>query len=643
MTRNQPHDCAGPETGGSPSGNGTNTIADRLESGSEYGLFRHAVEQAASAIFFTDRDGTIEYVNPAFEELTGYDAGEAIGRNPRILKSGKLTEEYYERMWETILEGEVWREEVPNHRADGELYYANQTIAPITDDDGAVTGFIAVQNDVTERKTAESDNRLYETILQQLEDPVLVQDLDGRFVTVNDAVSDYAGLPREELLDRDEFAFMDAEAAATIAERKREVLEDEEPVSYEVSPTFDDTGEGEHSFSTLRYPHYDEQGDLAGTFAICRDFTQLKRRERELEQYRCAVEGAYDLIAAVDADERYLFANRPYCEFHGIRQEVIEGLEVADVLEPETYRTASDYIDRVFEGESVKYRMWRTDSGRGDRLLDVRYYPIEPEEGGVRGGVVIMRDVTEQAERNRHLQVVDRILRHNIRNELNVIRGHARDVSERCAGDVAAQARAIVGPAERLLATAEKSRAVTEVLREPAERVSTDVAETCRNAASGVEKRHPDADVDVVAPSSAVVSASSNFGDAIDELLENAVVHAEDDRPTVELRITAAADAVHVSIRDGNPSISEMDRAILEEGRAPKRLSHGSGLGLWLVYWIVVRSGGSIAVRELEPRGNLVTIELSRGSSREDSGDDSTGADNGNPEYVIDSNQERFQ
>ncbi|MFB6196660.1 MAG: PAS domain S-box protein, partial [Halobacteriaceae archaeon] len=120
----------------------------------ELQTLRRAVEEAGQAIFITDDDGTIEYVNPAFERITGYSSDEAVGQNPKILQSGELDEQYYERMWEAILDGELWQEEIPNRRKSGELYYAHQTIAPITQN-GDLTKFVAIQHEITERKERE--------------------------------------------------------------------------------------------------------------------------------------------------------------------------------------------------------------------------------------------------------------------------------------------------------------------------------------------------------------------------------------------------------------------------------------------------------------------------------------------------------
>ncbi len=111
-----------------------------------------AVEQSSSAIIVTDKQGVIEYVNPAFSRATGYDAAEVIGKNPRILKSGQHPPEFYQKMWRTLLNGEVWQGELINRKKDGELYWEAATITPVKDENGAITHFLAIKDNVTERK-----------------------------------------------------------------------------------------------------------------------------------------------------------------------------------------------------------------------------------------------------------------------------------------------------------------------------------------------------------------------------------------------------------------------------------------------------------------------------------------------------------
>ncbi|WP_302082742.1 PAS domain-containing sensor histidine kinase [Salinibaculum rarum] len=112
--------------------------------------FKQAVEHSGHSITITDTDGTIQFVNSAFEKTTGYSASEAIGNTPRLLKSGEHDKEFYAELWGTILNGEVWDGEVINERKNGEQYVVEQTIAPILDD-GDIEGFISVNSEVTER------------------------------------------------------------------------------------------------------------------------------------------------------------------------------------------------------------------------------------------------------------------------------------------------------------------------------------------------------------------------------------------------------------------------------------------------------------------------------------------------------------
>ncbi len=118
-----------------------------------------AIEQTADSIMITDRHGVIEYVNPAFEEITGYSREEACGSSPSIIKSGRNEEKMYESLWETIMSGSVYRNVLINRRKDGVLYYEEKTISPLKDSNGKITHFISSGKDITERM--QSEERLH--------------------------------------------------------------------------------------------------------------------------------------------------------------------------------------------------------------------------------------------------------------------------------------------------------------------------------------------------------------------------------------------------------------------------------------------------------------------------------------------------
>ena len=130
-------------------------ITERKKVEEDLRKLSRAAEQSAVSIVITDTSGTIEYVNPKFTEVTGYTREEALGQNPRILKSGKMPPETYKELWQTITSGKVWRGEFHNRKKNGELYWEAVSIAPVLDASGKVTHYVAVKEDITERKAAE--------------------------------------------------------------------------------------------------------------------------------------------------------------------------------------------------------------------------------------------------------------------------------------------------------------------------------------------------------------------------------------------------------------------------------------------------------------------------------------------------------
>ncbi|MEI6703009.1 MAG: PAS domain S-box protein, partial [Deltaproteobacteria bacterium] len=131
-------------------------LAERIKAEAHLRKLSVAVEQSPVSIVITDTEGTIEYVNPYFSELTGYSLEEVLGLNPRVLKTGETGTDEYRRLWETILSGGEWRGEFHNRKKDGELYWEQAHISPIRDDSNCITHFIAIKEDITGHKQLES-------------------------------------------------------------------------------------------------------------------------------------------------------------------------------------------------------------------------------------------------------------------------------------------------------------------------------------------------------------------------------------------------------------------------------------------------------------------------------------------------------
>ena len=138
-------------------------ITERKKSENNLRKLSRGIEQSPLSVIITNLDGDIEYVNPKFSELTGYSFDEVIGQNPRILKSDKMPIEFYIKMWETLSSGHVWQSEIINKKKNGDLYWESVTIAPVVDEKGKITNYIAIKEDVSEKK------RLYDELIKEKE------------------------------------------------------------------------------------------------------------------------------------------------------------------------------------------------------------------------------------------------------------------------------------------------------------------------------------------------------------------------------------------------------------------------------------------------------------------------------------------
>lgn len=132
-------------------------ITEKKEAEKQLRLLSISIEQSPVSMVITDVNGTIEYINPSFTKTTGYTKEEAMGKNPRVLKSGIHDTSFYEEMWKTLLSGQSWIGEVQNRKKNGDLYWENAIISPILNTNGEIIHFVAAKEDITEKKTLYSD------------------------------------------------------------------------------------------------------------------------------------------------------------------------------------------------------------------------------------------------------------------------------------------------------------------------------------------------------------------------------------------------------------------------------------------------------------------------------------------------------
>jgi PAS domain S-box-containing protein len=182
-------------------------------------LLMHALEQSPATIIVTDVEGKIVYANPKFVATTGYQAEEALGQTPRLLKSGETSSEEYQRLWKTIKAGKEWRGVFHNRRRDGSLYWERASISPVHDAKGKITHFMAVKEDITDFMEADAARRRiaagFTAIFTALPFAIVLIDTQGRVLIANHAAEELFGtnVQRGTRFDELNLLWVDGEGA----------------------------------------------------------------------------------------------------------------------------------------------------------------------------------------------------------------------------------------------------------------------------------------------------------------------------------------------------------------------------------------------------------------------------------------------
>jgi len=261
-------------------------ITERRKAEDQIRKLSQAVEQGSSSVVITDLNGDIEYANPKFTEVTGYALEEVLGQNPRVLKGGDQPKEFYANLWATITSGREWRGEFRNRKKNGELYWESASISPIRDAKGEITHYVAIKDDITERRRIEQEvaeqKQLLENTLESLTHPFYVIDAEDFTIKVANSAARRLGKGGEStchaLTHRRDKPCDSAEHPCPMAL----VKQTGRPTVVE-HIHFDENDEPRF-VEVHGYPVFDEDGSIVQMIEYSLDITKRKEFEEQLRQ-----------------------------------------------------------------------------------------------------------------------------------------------------------------------------------------------------------------------------------------------------------------------------------------------------------------------------------------------------------------------
>jgi len=564
--------------------------------------FRSAVEHAGHVVLITDTDGTITYVNDAFETVTGYAANEAIGRRPAMLQSGQHDEEFYRDLWETISTGDVWEGEVVNERKDGEQYVIDQTIAPITgDDDDDTVGFVAINRDVTERKERELNLTFLKRAIDQAGIGFGTYDADGHAAYVNERLAALFGTDRDDLRTR-HMADLDPGLDPDRFDEYWASFDDGERRIYETQIERVDTGEVLPAEVVTSRVRIDGEPYQVNTV---RDATDRKRQERDLEHFRSAVEHAGHSVLITDADGTIEYVNDAFetvtgysaAEAIGRTPAMLQSGQHDDAFYHDLWETILD--GEVWQGEVTNERKDGT-----QYVVDQTIAPIT-DEGSITGFVAINRDVSalkaherELEAQNDRLKQYGRTVAHDLRNPLALLDAELKQFEARIdPEDEAVDAESIRRFCTDIGTTVDRMQALIDdllAMAEHGQRVLTAEPTSLEAVATDAWEQIDAPTATLTAKDTEIDADSDRLRELLANLFRNAVEHAGDD---VHVRVQPLDFTAGFAVEDDGPGIPEDEyEEVFEHGFTTAE--EGTGFGLAIVEQIVEAHGWSVAVTD---------------------------------------------
>jgi PAS domain S-box-containing protein len=565
------------------------------------------IRQMTSPVVVVDERARVVDLNPAAESLTS--------ATPDIV--GSRIDTVFPDISDAVnlSDGSIQRTEICRTDRNAERHYEVETL-PLNRGGGVISGHLLRMHDVTKLKRNQQElveeRQFIDQALDALDDLFYVIDTDGTLSRWNKQFTHVTGYSESELDGMNALEVFPGDERERIADAIQATLEGE---GAEVAVEADLlTADGEripHEFTGARLE--DEDGTPTGLVGIGRDISERKERERRLRSFREAVEYAGRMIYWMDRDGTVEYVNPAL--------EAQIKCDAPDLIDEQTFPLASraqsavsvdDILDTLVRGETwrAEFTIRRNDGDH--RTVDQTLKPIY-NDGEIERVVGVARDVTDKKRQKQQLSVLQRILRHDLRNNLNKILLSIQLASRESTNDSAGKQ---LDAAEQ---TVDETLSLIQDVKQFERTFETgEIDKEVINISAVVQEqltvlRAEQATVEVSAelPETARVVTNSLIERAVRNVLTNAVEHNDSDTPKIRVALVRrrAEGEVELRIEDNGPGIPDETIEVLNAERE-RQLDHLSGFGLWAVHWVLTISGGRLEFAENEPRGTVAKLVL---------------------------------
>jgi PAS domain S-box-containing protein len=565
---------------------------DLVEERERFRLLTESVDEYAFII--VDEDGTIQTWNDSAESLFGYDDDAALGMSmaelhletdresglpDRLLQQAQVAGESAHEGWRV--------------RADGSEFYADVRHAPLETDDGEFRGYAKIVRDMTDRRR---ERRRTERFVGQSEDVVSILDPDGTITYTSGSAERVLGYDPDDLLGENLFDYIHPDGREHALKMFYSCVDGNEEVTAECRLASPDRGwfnvEG-HCRNML-----DDEA-IDGILVYIRDVTESKERARRFESI---FNQTFQFTGLLDPDGAVIEANDAAVDFGGFERDDIVGEPFYDAPwwthSDDVYDDIRNAIDRAADGEFVRYET-EVRGADGLATIDFSVKPVTDDDEEVSMLVVEGRDITDQEQHRRHLNVMQRVMRHNMRNDLTKMRGWTQAMAEETDADARVEyldtVDQVLDKWGEMMEKMKEIRTVIEFQKDQETR--QEAAALVEDAVAPVREEHAGGTVVTDVPDTGL-QVPATLRDAVRELVENAAEASAE--TTVEVELDRSADGwTKIVVRDDGPGMPEMEADVLETGEETP-LNHGQGLGLWMVRMVVTQAGGDASVESTE-------------------------------------------